>query len=179
MATLRGLKVSGPLSDHFFRKDAFSKNALLRWVCIVPMINLNIGLDQAINGGSGDIFTFILYPRSTRSLPGRPQRWGTTSSVPDPAEHPVENTTKTRTCIIIPALEYTERTLNLPFLSVLWPPPYLQRGIPTNHQTMYVTREKLLGNRFRSIGIPVESACLTNLFRLALDALVVGCVWSN
>ena len=50
------------------------------------MINLNIGLDQAINGGSGDIFTFILGPSEV--FPVERQRWGTTSSVPDPAEHP-------------------------------------------------------------------------------------------
>ena len=94
MATLRGLKVSGPLSDHFFRKDAVNRNALLRWVCIVPMINLNLGLDQAINGGSGDIFTFILGPPEAfpvdRKGGGPPRQSRIRLSTP------VENTTKTR-----------------------------------------------------------------------------------
>ena len=58
------------------------------------MINLNIGLDQPMNGGSYGIFTFALH--RVESYPINRRRWGTTSRVPDRLIAPVENSTKTR-----------------------------------------------------------------------------------
>lgn len=63
------------------------------------MINLNIGLDQPMNGGSYGIFTFTLH--RVESYPINRRRWGTTSRVPDRLITPVENSTKTRICQVI------------------------------------------------------------------------------